>query len=57
MFPKDSNIEGLFPNATVFSGGDLGTFLDHEHSNFINGLIHWLIYVLMGFREVLEGGA
>lgn len=54
MSLQSSDVEGLVPNTAVLRGKAFGSVLDHEDSDFFNGLIHQYIYSLMVFWEDME---
>jgi hypothetical protein len=51
--PKGLNVRGLVPNVAMFEGWTLGKCLDHEGSDLISGLSHWLIHSLINLRKGL----
>jgi hypothetical protein len=50
---KVSCVEGLVSDEAVFRGEALGRWLDHEGSDLISGLSHWLIHSLINLRKGL----
>lgn len=42
--PKDSRVEGLVPNSTIFRVRDMGNRLDYKEFDLNSGLIHLEIH-------------